>query len=118
MFFRSELYRIPRRRNFRRTCWYGSCQGLRYYQMATAKDCQRTPVLPRLLQLLPSLHSRLFPSCALSLCSHKERRPHTFGPHPRNLPFAPSFTPLRSLQSSPSLIPPFLSVSSPMPVTS
>src|SRR5712672_3319130 len=60
-------------------------------------------------KITPKLHT-------LSLLSQRKTSP-TFGPHLRNLPFAPSFTPLRSPQSSPSLIPPFLSTLSPMPVT-
>src|SRR5712671_4403437 len=35
-----------------------------------------------LFQLLPSLHQLLFPSCTLSLCSHKERRPLHLGHTP------------------------------------
>src|SRR5712672_2011282 len=58
---------------------------------------------------IPKLHT-------LSLLSQRKTSP-TFGPRPRNLPFAPSFTPLPSPQSLPSLIPPFLFASSPMPVT-
>src|SRR5712672_1423345 len=61
-------------------------------------------------RIIPKLHT-------LSLLSQRKTSP-TFGPHPRNLPFAPSFTPLPSPRSSPSLIPPFLFVSSPMLVTS
>src|SRR5712672_1885177 len=59
---------------------------------------------------IPKLHT-------LSLLSQRKTSP-TFGPHPKNLPFAPSFTPLPSPRSSPSLIPPFLFASSPMLVTS
>src|SRR5712672_3496859 len=58
---------------------------------------------------IPKLHT-------LSLLSQRKMSP-TFGPHPRNLPFAPSFTPLPSPRFSPSLIPPFLFASSPMLVT-
>src|SRR5712672_2844095 len=58
---------------------------------------------------IPKLHT-------LSLLSQRKTSP-TFGPHPRNLPFAPSFMPLPSPRSSPSLIPPFLFASSPMLVT-
>src|SRR5712672_4277338 len=61
-------------------------------------------------RIIPKLHT-------LSLLSQRKTSP-TFGPHPRNLPFAPSFTPLPSPRSSPSLIPPFLFASSLMPVTS
>src|SRR5712671_489520 len=60
-------------------------------------------------RIIPKLHT-------LSLLSQRKTSP-TFGPHPRNLPFAPSFTPLPSPPSSPSLIPPFLFASSPMLVT-
>src|SRR5712672_268264 len=59
---------------------------------------------------IPKLHT-------LSLLSQRKMSP-TFGPRPRNLPFAPSFMPLPSPQSLPSLIPPFLFASSPMRVTS
>src|SRR5882762_11928962 len=52
----------------------------------------------------------------LSLLSQRKTFP-TFGPHLRNPLFSPSFTPLRSPQSSPSLIPPFPSALSLMPVT-
>src|SRR5712671_5436978 len=61
--------------------------------------------------------SKIIPKLpTLSSLSQRKTSP-TFGPHPRNLPFAPSFTPLPSPRSSPSLIPPFLSASSPMLVT-
>src|SRR5712672_713419 len=60
-------------------------------------------------RIIPKLHT-------LSLLSQRKTSP-TFGPHPRNLPFAPSFTPLPSPRSSPSLIPPFLFASSLMLVT-
>src|SRR5882762_6200570 len=59
--------------------------------------------------ITPKLHT-------LSLLSQRKMS-HTFGPHLRNPPFAPSFMPLRLPQSSPSLIPPFLSTLSLMPVT-
>src|SRR5712672_3034151 len=58
---------------------------------------------------IPKLHT-------LSLLSQRKTSP-TFGPHPRNLPFAPSSTPLPSPRSLPSLIPPFLFTSSQMLVT-
>src|SRR5882762_3008534 len=62
-----------------------------------------------LSKITPKLHT-------LSLLSQRKTSP-TFGPHLRNPLFAPSFTPLRSPQSSPSLIPPFPSALSLMPVT-
>src|SRR5712672_3124037 len=62
--------------------------------------------------------SRIIPKLlTLSLLSQRKTS-RTFGPCPKNLPYAPSFTPLRSPRYLPSLIPPFLFVSSPMLVTS